>query len=87
MLIFGVLGYLLKKNDYPTAPFILAVVLTPLAENYFRQSVMLGQGSAMIFIERPISLIILSLMILIVVGTVFGRLRARAIANMASADE
>lgn len=87
MLIFGVLGYLLKKNDYPTAPFILAVVLTPLAENYFRQSVMLGQGSAMIFIERPISLIILSLMILIVVGTVFGRLRARSMRDMASADE
>lgn len=87
MLIFGVLGYLMKKNDYPTAPFILAVVLTPLAENYFRQSVMLGQGSAMVFIERPISMIILTLMILIVVGTIFGRLRARNVRDKTSADE
>lgn len=58
-LIFGVVGYLMRKNDYPTGPFILAVVLAPLAENYFRQSVMLGQGDLSIFWQRPISLVIL----------------------------
>ncbi|MFV0490613.1 MAG: tripartite tricarboxylate transporter permease [Pseudorhodobacter sp.] len=69
MLVFGVLGYLMRKNDYPTGPFILAVVLAPLAENYFRQSVMLGQGSLGIFWERPISLTIIICMVLAVAAT------------------
>lgn len=62
-LVFGVLGYLMKKCDYPTGPFILAVVLAPLAENYFRQSIMLGQGDWGIFIDRPISLGIIIAMV------------------------
>lgn len=61
-LIFGIIGYLMRKNNYPTGPFILAVVLAPLAESYFRQAVMLGQGDIGIFIKRPISLGILAAM-------------------------
>lgn len=64
-LVFGVLGYLMKKADYPTGPFILAVVLAPLAENYFRQSIMLGQGDWAIFIDRPISLGIIIAMVVL----------------------
>lgn len=86
MLIFGLLGYLMKKNDYPTGPFILAVVLAPLAENYFRQSVMLGQGSARIFLDRPISLTILILMALIIALSIFGQVRAKRRALRAGAD-
>ncbi|MCR4265391.1 tripartite tricarboxylate transporter permease [Nitratireductor sp. ZSWI3] len=62
-LVFGILGYLMKKCDYPTGPFILAVVLAPLAENYFRQSIMLGQGDWSIFVDRPISLGIIVAMV------------------------
>jgi len=82
MLIFGVLGYLMKKCDYPTGPFILAVVLAPLAENYFRQSIMLGQGKWQIFIERPISLsIIIAMVVLGVLGIVMKRfIKRRAVA-------
>lgn len=69
-LIFGVVGYLMRKNSYPTGPFILAVVLGPLAENYFRRAVMMGQGDAGIFLERPISLSLIVIMVLIGVGTV-----------------
>ncbi len=61
-LIFGIIGYLMRKNSYPTGPFILAVVLAPLAESYFRQAVMLGQGNILIFVQRPISLGILTVM-------------------------
>ncbi|MGP9566595.1 tripartite tricarboxylate transporter permease [Halomonas sp. AOP5-B2-8] len=55
VLIFGVIGYLMKKADYPAGPFILALVLSPLAENYFRQSIMIGQGSWSIFVSRPLT--------------------------------
>jgi len=55
MLIFGVVGYLMRKLDYPLAPAVLAIVLGPLAEPALRQSLIGSQGDVMIFFERPIS--------------------------------
>jgi putative tricarboxylic transport membrane protein len=45
MLGFGVIGYVFKKLDYPLAPLVLAVVLGDRAEDSFRQSMLLSQGS------------------------------------------
>ena len=55
MLLFGVAGYLLRKLNYPVAPAVLAIVLGPLAEQSFRQSLLSSQGEVLIFFERPIS--------------------------------
>jgi putative tricarboxylic transport membrane protein len=55
MLVFGVVGYVFKKLDYPLAPLVLALVLGDLAENALRQSLIMSQGSLLIFFERPIS--------------------------------
>ena len=54
MLIFGVIGYVFKKLDYPLAPLVLALVLGDLAENALRQSLIMSQGSLGIFFTRPI---------------------------------
>src|SRR3989441_3462209 len=55
MLIFGVVGYVFKKLDYPLAPLVLALVLGDLAENALRQSLIMSQGSLAIFVTRPIA--------------------------------
>lgn len=55
MLIFGVVGYVLHKLDYPMAPAVLAIVLGPLTETSFRQSLLMHHGSPMIFFSRPIA--------------------------------
>jgi putative tricarboxylic transport membrane protein len=55
MLIFGVVGYVFKKLDYPLAPLVLALVLGDLAENALRQSLIMSQGSVAIFVTRPIA--------------------------------
>jgi putative tricarboxylic transport membrane protein len=55
MLIFGVVGYVFKKLDYPLAPLVLALVLGDLAENALRQSLIMSQGSLLIFVTRPIA--------------------------------
>ncbi len=55
MLIFGVVGYLLRKLDYPTAPAVLAIVLGPLFETSLRQSLLMSQGTFLIFFNRPIA--------------------------------
>jgi putative tricarboxylic transport membrane protein len=58
MVIFGVIGYVFKKLDYPLAPLVLALVLGDHAENALRQSLIMSQGSLVIFATRPISAVI-----------------------------
>ncbi|QQK78428.1 tripartite tricarboxylate transporter permease [Salicibibacter cibarius] len=58
-IAFGILGFFFKKLDYPTAPFILALILGPLAEDSFRQALIMSHGDFSIFIARPTSLIIM----------------------------
>jgi putative tricarboxylic transport membrane protein len=55
MLIFGVVGYVFKKLDYPLAPLVLALVLGDMSENALRQSLIMSQGSLTIFVTRPIA--------------------------------
>ncbi|MGQ4808331.1 hypothetical protein NKDENANG_01713 [Candidatus Entotheonellaceae bacterium PAL068K] len=55
MLIFGVVGYLMRKLDYPMAPAVLAIVLGPLFETSLRQSLLRSHGSFAIFFTRPIA--------------------------------
>jgi len=59
MIIFGVVGYLMRKFSYEGAPFVLAFVLSTMMENAFRQSLIMSNGSLLIFVTRPISMILL----------------------------
>jgi putative tricarboxylic transport membrane protein len=61
MLVFGVLGYVLKKCDYPLAPLVLAIVLGDKAEEAFRQSLLGSQGSLGIFFSNPLVSTIMAL--------------------------
>ena len=54
MLVFGVVGYVLKKCNYPLAPMVLAIVLGDKAEEAFRQSLLASQGSLGIFVSNPL---------------------------------
>jgi putative tricarboxylic transport membrane protein len=55
MLGFGVLGYLMRKLDYPIVPLVLGMVLGQMAENSLRQALTISGGSFSIFFNRPIS--------------------------------
>ena len=68
MILFGILGYLMKKCDYEPAPLILAFVLGPMFENAFRQSLIISGGSPLIFFSRPISAIFLLLSFIFLVS-------------------
>jgi putative tricarboxylic transport membrane protein len=61
MVIFGVLGYLMRKFGYEPAPLVLAFVLGPMLENNLRKSLILSHGDFQIFIARPISAVCLLL--------------------------
>lgn len=59
MLIFGVIGYLMRRFKYEAAPFIFALVLAPTMENALRQSLLMSEGSFAIFFSQPISCVLL----------------------------
>ncbi|WP_231505542.1 tripartite tricarboxylate transporter permease [Bacillus sp. EB01] len=67
MIVFGILGYLMKKLDIPIAAVVLTFVLGNQIESSLLQSLAMSDGSLMIFLSRPISgfLIIFALLILI----------------------
>ena len=56
-LVFGILGFVMRKQNWPAAPMILGVILGDMFEQNLRASLQLSDGSLMIFLERPIALI------------------------------
>jgi TctA family transporter len=80
MMVFGVLGYVLKKCNYPLAPMVLAIVLGDKAEESFRQSLLASQGSLTIFWSNGLvgSIMLLGLIALFwpLIQTGVSRLRA-----------
>jgi len=68
MMVFGVLGYLMRRFDYEPAPMVLAFVLGPMLENSMRQSLKLSGGNFGIFFSRPVSVTLLVLAALVLLS-------------------
>lgn len=78
-IVFGVLGWLMIKFDIPRPPLVLALVLAPMLEMSLRQSLLLSFGSLSIFVERPISAVLLMVVLLSLALPILGALkRSRA---------
>jgi putative tricarboxylic transport membrane protein len=75
MVIFGAAGYVLRKLDYELTPMLIAFVLAPLLEASFRQSLILSDGRLSIFVERPISSVILGISVLLIISSGFSSYR------------
>lgn len=67
VIVFGVVGYIMRLLEFPPAPLLLGFVLGPMMEENFRRAMVLSQGDFNVFIERPISLSVLCLSASIVV--------------------
>lgn len=77
MIVFGIIGYLMKKTDYEGAPLVLALVLGNIFENALRQSLMLSDGSFLIFFNRPIAAIFIWIGIALLVLPILPWLKKR----------
>jgi len=77
MLIFGVVGYLMKKLRYEAPPLILAYVLGPMLEYSLKQSLMVSRGSFKIFFSRPISAACLVIALMLVVLPIIPKFRKK----------
>jgi putative tricarboxylic transport membrane protein len=81
MMVFGLLGYVAYKFDFPVVPMLLGIVLGPIAENGFRQALLQSGGDPSIFFTRPLSLTFIILATLLFVTPLIaqgvGRMRKR----------
>ncbi len=77
---FGLLGWLMKRYDWPPAPMVLGLVLGPLFETSLRQSLTLSHSSPAIFVTRPISALLLAFALIAVTAPLWTRIfRAKAL--------
>lgn len=86
LLIAGVLGYGMRKLDFPLAPLVLGVILGPIAETNLRRALM-ADDSWMTFLTRPISLGLLVLAVLSILWSVRHHARSRKKAAVAAAPD
>mgnify|MGYP003575434172 FL=1 len=74
-IIFTLVGLLMKKFRFEPAPLVLAFVLGPLLETALRRSLILSDGSFLIFLERPISAAFISFSVAVLVAPLVSKLR------------
>lgn len=78
VLIFGILGYIMKELDLPMAPFVLGLVLGPLFEKALVQTSAIGQGNLGVVFESPIAVgVLLFALAMVVLPKFIGLLRKR----------
>jgi len=70
----GLVGVLMRRFDFPTAPVVVGMILGPLAEAQLRNAMSIGEGSAVVFFQRPMSIV---LVIIVVAVLVLPRLAKR----------
>jgi len=90
MMVFGVLGYLMKKLEFPIAPAVLGMILGPMAEANFRRALIMSSGDYGVFFSSPISIgFILLTLVTLVLPSIRNYRARRALVNaeVASIDD
>ncbi len=85
-ILFGIIGYFMRKLGYPIAPMVLATVLAQMLETSLQQSLLISQGSPTIFITRPISAVFIGLAMLSLVRGAWKQMKSHA-PEIAEEDE
>ena len=63
----GLLGVLMRRFDFPTAPVVVGMILGPLAEAQLRNAMSIGEGSAAVFFQRPMSIMLVAIVVAVLV--------------------
>jgi putative tricarboxylic transport membrane protein len=77
LLLFGLLGYFLRRFGYPIAPVVVGLILGPMAEIHFRRALQISQGDLTVLVSSPISVMLLLLAVCAVVVPLVMRARGK----------
>jgi len=75
MFGFGILGFLMEKTKIPLGPFVIGLILEPIAEKNIRSGLMLSDGSFLPVLTRPLSLAFVILALITLVWTLYRELK------------
>jgi putative tricarboxylic transport membrane protein len=78
VMLFGVIGYVMRKFGFPVAPMVLAAVLAKMLETSLMQSLVLSRGSPLIFFTRPISVVFMAIAVFFIVRGIWLQIKTRA---------
>jgi putative tricarboxylic transport membrane protein len=70
LVLFGVIGYLMRCWDYPVAPMIVGLILGPMAESQFRRALQISLGDSWVFFKHPSSAILIALAVFALVAPI-----------------
>ncbi|MEM7565448.1 MAG: tripartite tricarboxylate transporter permease, partial [Pseudomonadota bacterium] len=87
MLGFGLVGILFRAANYPLSPIVIGIILGPLLENNLRRSLLISDNGYWIFLDRPISAILIIVNIVLITGAVWFALRDKAHSNTELTDK
>ncbi len=88
MGICGIIGYYMRKHDYPLAPVLLGLILGGRMEQAFRQALIISRGSLLIFLHKPISLaLLIGAALFLVLPFLLTKSKQFRVARHASTDE
>ena len=82
LLLFGLIGYVLKHFDYPSTPLLIGLVLGPVFETGLRQGLIMGQGNLLVFVQRPVSGTLLAIAAMILAWTLYSERRKSLILDL-----
>ena len=77
MYLIGVVGFFMRRYDFPVGPMILGVILGPMLEKQLRNALQISQGDLSVFVTRPISATLLAIAVLVLVVPYLPRLMGR----------
>ena len=86
-LLFGVIGYFMRKLRFPVAPLVLSTVLASMLETSLSQSLMLSGGSLGIFFTRPISLCFIALALASIARGLWMQVKSGGVEALSDADD
>jgi putative tricarboxylic transport membrane protein len=67
LYVIGVIGVLMRRFDFPTAPVVVGMILGPLAEAQLRNAMSIGEGSAAVFFQRPMSITLVVIVLAVLI--------------------
>ncbi|ATF11745.1 tripartite tricarboxylate transporter permease [Brevibacillus porteri] len=79
LLLCGLVGYFLAKNDFPMAPLVLGLVLGPMIENNLRRALTTSNGDFSIFVQKPVSLVFLIIAVLWITVPLIMKMRGKKV--------
>jgi len=88
----GILGFLMRRYDYPIAPLLLGLVLGPLIDLNFRRGMIMTDGSVLTLLTRPGTAVILAVGLVLVLAPhllrLYGRISGRReLATLGEVDD